>query len=118
MARISFGSADVGRQRGLEEVSVRLDHDGTNLVGTARVARGETLADASAQATLAALGSLAPSVTEVRVAELHAGSLGVVHIELVTADEVLEGSCSELHRDLPEAVARAVLDALNPIWGA
>lgn len=118
MARISFEEAEVGRQRGLEEVSVLLDHDGTRLAGTARVVPGGTLAEASAHATLVALGSLAPPVTGVRVDELHAGAVGVVHLELTTPDGVLDGSCSEIHRDVPEAVARAVLDALNPWWGS
>lgn len=116
MARISFGSASAGRQRGLEEVSVRLDHDGTELAGTARVGRGESLASASVDATLRALGELAPSVTGVRVGELQAGPLEVIQVELDTPAGVLDGACSERGRDVPEAVARAVLDALNPWW--
>lgn len=97
---------------------MRLDVGGTDRSGTARVGRDDTLAGASARATLTALGELAPAVTGVRVGELAAGPLEVVQVELDTPDGVLDGSCSERGRELPEAVARAVLDALNPWWDA
>lgn len=97
---------------------MRLHHDGTELAGTARVGRGESLPTASVDATLRALGELAPAVTGVRVGELQAGPLEVVQVELDTPDGVLGGSCSERGRAIPEAVARAVLDALNPWWDA
>lgn len=117
MTRISFRAVAVDQRRGLEEVSVWLDDHGADLTGTARVGRGDTLAAASARATLEALGDLAPAVSGVRVAELRAGPVEVVQVELDTPDGVVDGSCSEGGRELPEAVARAVLDALNPWWG-
>jgi hypothetical protein len=60
---------------------------------------------------------LAPVVSGVRVGELRAGPLEVVQVELDTPDGVFDGACSERGRAVPEAVARAVLDALNPWWG-
>ena len=92
---------------------MRLEHDGTELTGIARVGRDDTLAGASARATLTALGDLAPAVTGVRVGELAAGPLEVVQVELDTPDGVLDGSCSERGRELPEAVVHGDLHPGN-----
>lgn len=114
--RIGFGEARVGRRRGLEEVTVVLRAGGDTLTGHARVGRKGTVADAAAEATFEALGSRAPERRGVSVTEMKAGPVRVVRIEFRTADGTFEGSCSRAGRTLEEAVARCVLDALNPWW--
>lgn len=109
----------VDRRRGLTEVTVFVSGPEGTTHGRARSGRIEGSMEAAARATLEALGDRAPHVDDVTVSELSAGDVQVVHVELVLGvGEPIEGSCSELARIPEEAVARAVLDALNPIWGA
>lgn len=119
MQRIVLERVNVDRRRGLTEVTVFVAMpDGSVSHGRARSGRLDGSMEASAWATLAALGDRVPHVDAVTVSELSAGDVQVVHVELALGEgEPIEGSCSELARIPEEAVARAVLDALNPGWG-
>lgn len=118
MERIRFEGAHVGRRRGLEEVTVTLGIGERRQSGQARAGRRQTVAEAAAEATFAALGDLVPVHRRLRVGELEAGPVRLVRVSFSDGATTYEGSCSRAGRTLEEAVARCVLDALNPWWEA
>lgn len=87
------------------------------LRGVDRVSRPFGRAGAAAGATLDALGELAGGMTVASVERLTAGPVQVLRVALHGGGGEWEGSCSMTGRTEVEAAARAVLDALNPMWG-
>lgn len=118
MQRIRFERSHVGRRRGLEEVTVTLGIGDREVSGQSRAGRRRPLALAAAEATFAALGDRVPEPRGLRVGEMEAGPVRIVRVSFHDDDEEYEGSCSRTGRTLEEAVARCVLDALNPWWEA
>ena len=118
MQRIRFERTHVGRRRGLEEVTVTLGIGDREVSGQARAGRRRPLAVAAAEATFAALGERVPAPRDLRVGEMEAGPVRIVRVSFSDGSGAYEGSCSRTNRTLEEAVARCVLDALNPWWEA
>ena len=121
MARLRILGVRVGRHAGRVAVAVSLGHNGE--VATGQVDRPAAEAEAprvAAEATLEALRQIAPARTRwalehVVVSAMTAGRAVIVDVVLETEDreEHLIGSALSPSAPLEEAVARAVVDAVD-----